>query len=539
MSTIAQPKNSAEFKARLQNPNCWLPQEGPQKFAIQHAFIEELLYGGARGGGKSDFLLGDFAYDIPEEWGKYHKGILFRKNYPQLQDIIKRAIEIYPKMFPGTTYKNSGKDWTFPNGAELRFRHMENALTWTEYQGHNYTWIGFDEISEWSTAEPYLMMKATLRSAHNHPYKRIRSTANPGGAGHSWLKSYFQIDKHPNGCIAFKANDQGEDAEMLEQILKDLNLPDLKSHKRMRRMFVPSKITDNRILLENDPDYPVKLFDLGSADMVKAWLAGDWDIMAGAYFTEYANARHVLKPFEIPQHWTRFRSMDWGSGAPFAVYWFAVADGRPVKDHKGDALHIPRGALVVYREWYGCSKPNVGLKMTDVDIGKGIKNLESEDIHPVTGKSLIEFGVIDPSAATRHGAKSSVETYAEEGVMFTKGSNNRIAGWAQIRNRLVGVDGVPMIYFFDTCEHLIRTLPNLQHDRHKIEDVDTDNEDHAADALRYGCMAREWIRDEHRPETVKWEAEAEINKATVMKTTQTIDEMIHERRAQKQTKGQW
>ena len=518
--------------------NNWVPQEGPQKFAIMHPYIEELLYGGARGGGKTDYLLGDFLYDIAEEWGPNHKGILFRKTYPQLQDIIKRALEIFPKMFPGVHKKDGGKTWIWPNGAELRFRHMDSDLAWTEYQGHAYTWIGFDEIGEWSNAEPYLRMKATLRSAHNHPYKRMRCTANPGGGGHAWLKKYFKIDVKPKGCVAFRPQEEDEHAEMLEQILQDMDLPSLDKHKKMRRMFVPSKITDNKILLNNDPDYIARLMDLGSKDAVKAWLAGDWDIMAGAYFTEYSATRHVLKPFTIPETWMRFRSMDWGSGAPFAVYWFAVADGQPIKDRDGTHLDIPRGALVVYREWYGAKGPNVGLKMSDVDIGKGIKERESEDINPVTKESLIEFGVIDPSAGTRHGAKSSMETYSEEGVFFTKASNNRIAGWAEIRNRLIGHQGRPMIYFFDTCVDLLRTLPHLQHDRRKIEDVDTDNEDHAADALRYGCMGRVWIKDVHKVPKQRWNTMAKINNDNeIITTTQSIDEMIAQRRAEK--KSSW
>jgi len=152
---------------------------------------------------------------------------------------------------------------------------------------------------------------------------------------------------------------------------------------------------------------------------------------------------------------------------------------------------------------------------------------------------LVEFGVIDPSAGTRHGAKSSMETYAEEGVFFTKASNNRIAGWAEVRNRLVGHQGKPMIYFFNTCEHLLRTLPHLQHDRHKIEDVDTDNEDHAADALRYGCMARQWIRDGEKTAKQKWEAKAAINNGNIITTVQSIDDMIAERRQQKYNEDRW
>lgn len=524
MSAVQEAVHEALEHDQANVDQSWVPQEGPQLDAIQHAYVEELLYGGARGGGKSDFLLGDFAYDVAQPWGQYHKGILFRKTYKQLQDIVGRALEIFPAMFPGVKHSDKGTTWKFPNGAELRLRHMEHAHSWLEYQGQQFTWIGFDELGEWADATPYLRMHACLRSAHHHPYKRIRATANPGGAGHAWLKEYFHIDTNPKGYVIFEP--ELEHKEMIEQILQDQGLGSIEDIPAMRRMFIPSKVKDNKILLENDPSYIARLFNLGSEEMVKAWLDGDWEVFAGSYFTEF-NTRHIIKPFEVPTHWVRFRAMDSGSYHPFCVLWIAVSDGHPVYDIDGSSVTLPRGALLVYREWYGADKPNVGLKLSENEIADGIVELEAKDIDPVTKKSLIEFGVIDPAAATRE-----KEIYANKGLNFTNATNKRIDGWRQLRNRLVGEDRKPMIYMFDTCVNLIRTLPHLQHDRHKPEDVDTTNEDHAADALRYGCMARPWVRDIHTPMDSTWPAQT-INKGQVITTGQTINEMIEERRQQR------
>lgn len=250
----------------------------------------------------------------------------------------------------------------------------------------------------------------------------------------------------------------------------------------MKRQYIPARLDDNPTM---DDGYADKLAGMGSESMVRAMLNGDWDIVAGAFFTEFSRARHVVKPFSIPLHWTRYRAFDWGSAKPFACYWIAVSDGT--------LPGMPRGALVIYREWYGMAEgqPNVGLRMTADRVGAEIKR---KDAGETTGDG--GWGVADPAIFTADGGPSIAEAMRREGVRWRKADNKRRAGWEQVRIRLVGnEDGEPLLFVFDTCVHLIRTLPALQHDEHDPEDVDTNQEDHGPDAVRYGCMARPIVRD--------------------------------------------
>ena len=327
------------------------------------------------------------------------------------------------------------------------------------------TWIGWDELTTWPTPELYLRMKATLRSANPAiRYKRIRATANPGGPGHGWVKDYFSIKDYPEGGVVLTPTDGSG----------------------RRRMFIKSKVSDNKVLLEATPDYEATLRSLGSPELVRAWLDGDWNVVQGAYFPEFARHSHVVEPFPIPHSWTKIRAMDWGSASPFAVLWAAVSDGQPVPVI-GD--RYPKGALILYREWYGTKGHNVGLKLTDEQVADGILERELGEVP--------NDSVLDPSAFMQKGGPSSAERMArhsQQAVMFRKADNNRIAGWAALRARLVGTTEGPMLYVFSTCPHLIEHLPQLQHDPNKPEDADTDGEDHLADALRYLCMSRPWAR---------------------------------------------
>jgi hypothetical protein len=304
-------------------------------------------------------------------------------------------------------------------------------------------------------------------------------TANPGGPGHQWIKQRY-IDPAPAGM------------QVLER-----KLPNGKVHKAV---YIPSRLEQNRILLAQDPDYASRLYLVGSPNLVKAWLEGDWSVIEGAYFPEFTMARHVIAPFEIPTHWARIRAMDWGSARPFCVLWFAVSDG--------SIPHIPRGAMVAYREWYGWSgEPNVGCKMTARAVGDGIRQLERED--PRMGDE-----VLDPAAFSEDGGPSIAERMD---LNFRRADNARVArsgamgGWDQVRERLTGDERGPQLLLFSTITHLIRTLPALQHDPHKAEDVDTDAEDHAPDTLRYGCMSRPWVRDAPGVPKPRFETELTVN----------------------------
>jgi hypothetical protein len=440
----------------------WRAQPGPQLTAIQRDTVDELLYGGAVFGGKSDYLLGDFAQDVPRPYGKHWHGVLFRKNYPQLEDLISRSKEIYPPWFPGVSWSNQTKTWTWPNGATLKMRFMESDDDWMEYWGHAYTWIGWDEIALWSSSTPYLRMKARLRSASAHiPNKRIRASANPGGPGHHWVRAYWKIDEYPMGDYVF-APDDGSGT---------------------RRLFVKARLQDNKIGMANDPGYEHRLEGAGSPTFIRAIKEGDWSVIEGAFFPEFNLAKHVVQPLTLPAHWTRFRAMDWGSSKPFSIGWYAVSDG--------ELAQFPRGSLIKYREWYGMKdgQPNVGLKLTAEQIRTGAPGIPG--ITEREKGDRIAYGVIDPSAMAEDGGPSIASRTAP--VVWKAGDNKRVPGWDQLRGRLVGEDGRPMLFFFSTCIHTIRTLPMLQHDSTKAEDVDTDSEDHAGDETRYACMSRPWM----------------------------------------------
>lgn len=448
----------------------WSPQPGPQAEAISARWCDELFYGGARGGGKSDYLLGDYLQDV-QHFGPYWQGILFRKSLTDLQNMILRSKQLYGRC--GAVWKEQKAQWEFPNGAILRFAYLNRLDDWMNYQGHAYSWIGYDELPQWPNSEFYDKMKACRRpSSGDAPtalggVMRVRATGNPGGPGHQWVKQRF-IDPEPNGM---KVIDDGVTG--------------------WSRLFIKSRVSDNKILLQIDPNYVNTLRGTGSPELVKAWLDGDWNIVTGAYFPEFGD-KHVIRPFEIPAHWFRFRSMDWGSAAPFAVHWFAVSDG---------SREYPKGALIVYREWYGCveGKHGVGLKLPTEEVARGI-------VERTPKWEKVSYTVVDPSMFKSDGGPSHAEIMGRYGVVCMRGDNSRVAGWGQLRSRLTGIEDSgyePLIYFFPNCSHIIRTLPVLQHDGRKPEDCDTDGEDHAPDSVRYGVMSRSSVKFSSKEEKLE------------------------------------
>ena len=428
----------------------WAPQEGPQAEAIAATWCQELFFGGARGGGKSDFLLGDFLQDV-QTYGEHWRGILFRKSHPELQEIVERGKQLY--LPTGAIWLEQKREFRWPNGAFLRMRHIDSDGDADNYQGHQYTWIGWDELPIWKSLYSYFKLKACLRyAAADVPTKRMRSAGNPGGPGHQAVKAYF-ID---HAVMGYE--------------------PRTDANTGHRVMFIPSRVQDNRILLANDPGYIGRLKGVGSPELVRAWLEGDWNVVTGAYFPEFG-LRHIIQPISLPGQWLRFRSMDWGSAKPFSVGWWAVSDGT--------LPQFPAGALIRYREWYGSSEPNVGLKMTAQEVAKGIRAREIEGV---------AYSVGDPAMFQEDGGPSIAEEFNKQGVYLQPADNSRIAGWNELRARLKGEDDKPLIYVFSTCRDTIRTLPAIQHDEKRPEDVDSDGEDHAPDEIRYACMSRPWFR---------------------------------------------
>lgn len=455
----------------------WFPQPGHQLAAFEADWCPELFYGGERGGGKSDFQIG-YQEDGALRYGQGHRGIMFRKTYAELEELQGRALQVFPaegavyKTQPSADYPYSNC-WYWPNGASTKMRFIESEKDYGRYHGHSYTRISFDEVTEYITAAPLLKMLSTLRSPFGVPCS-VRLTGNPGGVGHIWVKSRY-ID------IAAPMTPY-EDPE-----------------SRIVRMYVPSAMADNVILLREDPYYKNRIIAAtnGNEALRKAWLEGDWNIVAGAFFDCWNSKLHVIKPFAIPPEWSRIRSGDWGSAKPFSFGWWAIV----TDDYRLESgLIVPRGSLVRYREWYGCkdsiNEPNVGLKLPAEEVGRELAHLESQD-------SKMADAVLDPAAFAEDGGPSIAERIhrgSGSKVWFRRADNKRVSqagamgGWDQMRSRFLGDDGVPRIYCFDTCKDSIRTIPLLQHDKLRIEDIDTDMEDHAADEWRYACMSRPYVR---------------------------------------------
>jgi hypothetical protein len=445
----------------------WSPQEGPQTALLQCP-IFEVFYGGARGGGKTESSIGDWLQHS-SLYAEEAIGIFVRRKFKQLAEVIARTKQLFSKL--GARYNEQKAEWRMANGARLKFVYLERDSDAEEYQGHNYTRIYVEEVTNFPSPTPIDKLRATLRSGAGVPVG-MRLTGNPGGPGHNWVKKRY-IDPCKTGYLVIseecKIEIDGEDRVV-----------------KLERVFIPSKLGDNVLLLRNDPTYVLRLRQSGSEALVKAWLEGNWDIVDGAFFDEMSEEAHV-RPSKLIKSATpqtiRFRAFDWGSAKPFSVGWYAICDGL-----WGD---FPKGALFKYREWYGAKSPNVGLKMTATEVQEELLKWEKDE--------RIRYAVADPSIFIRNGGPSIAETMAK--CRWRRADNKRQPGWEALRQRLVGesftlttgeTKQLPMIYFGDECEDTIRTLPTLQHDDKNVEDLDTEGEDHAADETRYAVMSRPW-----------------------------------------------
>jgi hypothetical protein len=456
----------------------WEPQVGPQT-ALLACPIFEIFFGGARGGGKTDGMLGEWI-SHQDQFGEHCNAIMFRRERTQLVDTIERSRQLFRPL--GANFHEQEKLWRFPNGSRFQFAYLDHDSDADAYQGRSHTRVYIEEIGTFPSPNPIFKLMATLRSGHGIPCG-FRATGNPGGPGHQWVRARY-IDPAPLGW---------------KTISDSFTNPWTKEIVRRDRIFIPSKLQDNRYL---GSEYVANLQMVGNAQLVRAWLEGDWSVIEGAFFPEFSEAKHVIPPFQIPANWLRFRSGDWGSAKPFSIgWWSVVGDDFPLRQDGGRQLVVlPRGALVRYREWYGASSPNVGLKLPAEDVADGIKVREADEPRDIEGNPAVTYGVLDPAAFASDGGPSIAERMAGRKVFFRRADNARVSargamgGWDQVRARLMGDGERPGIYFFSTCRDSIRTLPALQHDANKPEDVDTESEDHAPDEIRYAAMSRPYVK---------------------------------------------
>ena len=439
----------------------WTPQPRQREFMKRRE--HEALYGGAAGGGKSDCAIAEALRQVHIP---HYRGLILRKTYPQLSEMVDRSREIYLPSFPDAKYNDQKHSWTFPSGAKIYFGAMQHTKDRTNYQGKRYDFIDFDELTHFTWDEYSYLFS---RNRPNGPGTRcyIRAQANPGGIGHGWVKERFISPAPPMTPIY-------EDVKII--------FPDGKSEIRRRsRVFVPSSIFDNKILMENDPEYITRLASLPENEK-RALLYGDWDSFSGQVFMEWRNNpdgystrknTHVIPPFKIPHSWKIYRGFDFGYSRPFSVGWYGV-------DHDGRLYRI--------RELYGCTgTPNEGVRWEPAEIAKKIKTIENEDIN-LKGKYI--YGIADPSIFDESRGESVAVMMERQGVFFEKADNTRVAGKMQLHNRLAfDENGIPMLYIFSTCKHFIRTIPSLVYSEADVEDIDTTQEDHIYDEVRYIAMA--------------------------------------------------
>ena len=425
----------------------------------------EAFYGGAAGGGKSDFLLVEALrqVDVP-----YYQGIIFRKTVPELADLISRSQILYKAAYPRAKYNITKMVWTFPSGAKIYFGHMQHSKDMLKYQGRHFDYIGFDELTHF-TEEEYLYLFSRCRSSGPGLRNYIRSTGNPGGVGHAWVKARFVSVAKPGTRVVKETS---------------TNLPDGTKLKVSRdRVFIPSSVYDNQELLRNSPDYVANLAMLPEAEK-RALLYGDWDSFSGQVFREWRNDpenydtqqwTHVISPFKIPSGWIIGRSYDFGFAKPFSVGWYAV-------DYSGCVYRI--------RGLYGCrpGEANTGIMIDPAEQARQIRQIEETDEN-LKGRKIM--GIADPSIFDVSRGDSIADIMARQGVYWSPGDNHRIAGKMQYHYRMAfGKDGRSMFYVFNTDSNrdFIRTIPSLVYDEKNVEDVDTKQEDHIYDECRYFLM---------------------------------------------------
>jgi len=431
------------------------PNEGPQTDFLA-AGEREVLYGGSAGGGKSYAMLAD---PLRYMGHPSFSGLLLRHTTEELRELIFKSQELYPKIWKGIKWSERKMQWVAPSGARLWLSYLDRDDDVLRYQGLAFSWIGFDELTQWATPFAWNYMRSRLRSTSADLPVYMRATTNPGGRGHGWVKKMFIDPVVPNK--AFEATDIETG-----QVLRYPEGHSKAGKALFKRKFIPARLMDNPYLAEQG-DYEAMLLSLPEQQR-RQLLEGDWDIKEGAAFTEFNRDLHVIEPFDIPNNWVKFRACDYGYGSKSAVVWIAVS---------------PSEQLVVYRELYVS-------KVLATDLADMV--LEAE-----AGDGTIRYGVLDSSLWHKRGdtGPSLAEQMIVRGCRWRpsdRSKGSRVAGKNEIHRRLQ-VDEFteePRLVFFNNCTNIVAQLPSIPLDKKNPEDIDTLSEDHLYDALRYGIMSR-------------------------------------------------
>lgn len=479
----------------------WKPLPGSQTLALSCP-CHHILYEGTRGPGKTDAQLMFFRKYVGLGYGRFWRGVIFDREYKNLNDLISKSQRWFHAFGDGAKFLASPSEyrWVWPTGEELLFRQIKTRSDYWKYHGQEFPFIGWNELTKYPTPELYDLMMSCNRSSfvpeEHSPIDPktgqrrllpeiplvVFSTTNPYGPGHNWVKQRFIDVAEPGQIVRRTVNVFNPRTQRRENVVKT-----------QVRIFGSYK--ENRYL---SPEYIAELESITDENRRRAWLWGDWDIVAGGALNDLWGPHLILPRFKIPASWRVDRSFDWGSTHPFSVGWWAEANGEEVELPDGRIFCPPPGTLIRIHEWYGAKQigTNEGLRLSARDIAIGIKRREEQ----LRAEGWIQ-GPVRPGPADSQIAnvsESDVESIQkkmeDEGVYWTladKRPGSRVNGLQLIRDRLEASkrgEG-PGLYFMEHCRAAIATLPVLPRDEDNPDDVDSEAEDHVYDDVRYRVLA--------------------------------------------------
>lgn len=483
----------------------WLAIPGSQELAVTCP-ANEILYDGSRGPGKTDAQLMRFRSLVGMGYGKFLRGIIFDREYKNLDDVISKSEKHFFAFNDGAKFRRSKGDycWTWPTGETLYFRQIKREGDYLNFHGQEFPWIGWNELTKYPNRKIYDLMKSCNRSSFvpelhtpRHPETgeyltpdkkplpelplQIFSTTNPWGPGHSWVKEEFVDGTMPGEVNKIVTNIFNPRTQRREDVTRT-----------RVRLFGTYK--ENIYL---SPEYIANLERETDQERRKAWLLGDWNIRAGGMFNDlWREEIHVIDNFPIPKGWYIDRAFDWGSSHPFSVGWYAIANGESVILNDGTKFSPRRGSIIRFAEWYGTTGGiNEGLRLSGPEIAEGIMEREVDMMQRGVISSLPLAGPADGQIfqVTQSDVATIGSKMAEEGVEWVpadKSAGSRINGWQLIRDRLQNTikgEG-PGLYFTRSCKYARKFIPDTPRDEDDPDDVDTEAEDHLQDELRYRIL---------------------------------------------------
>lgn len=445
----------------------WIPHKKQEEALKRREF--EILFGGARGGGKTDaglvFLVGEklqggkWIWEHPD-----YRALVIRRNADDLSDWIDRAGKMYGLLGVSIAYRPA--IIRFNSGAVIRTGHLKDAQAYTKYQGHEYHRLLIEELTQIPEEKRYLQLISSCRSTIPEIRPQVFSTTNPGNLGHAWVKDRFVTPSTPGKPFMDKTS-------------------------KRKRIFIKSLIDDNPTLMKNDPEYVGFLDSLKDTDkeLWKAWRMGDWETFAGQFFREISDL-HFTPPFIPRDDMTKMSGSDWGySPRPFVFVCAAMEKVTYIEPSTLEEKTFNR--IWVYKEI-------AGTKKNPQEWARIIR--ESVDL------DQFEWHRGDPSMNIKQsdGARSILDQFREEGITILPANNDRVNGWQAVRNWLtIAPDGLPYLIISDTCVGLKKNLPLLIYDEKNKNDLDTLGPDDEADGLRYMLIHTPWIDAKagsvHRP----------------------------------------